>query len=123
MLQVAAAALKGLRGLCLLELVYSLEAQVLRSSKYFKDEAAMWRGSMGMVLINGCTLAFIMKTHKYGKGHTHAAAAAAAKAATAAEAAVAPKQHQQQLLELSVVSLLPFLLLRLKGAVDEGFDD
>lgn len=81
--KIRMAALRGLRGLCILEGVYWAERQILQTTQYSIDEPFMWKASAGMILLNGVTLAFIMRTHKY--------------------------------------SLLPFMFLRLRDAVDERY--
>ncbi|KAL8425788.1 hypothetical protein Efla_004140 [Eimeria flavescens] len=63
--RVGLAALRGIRGLCLLEGVYSAESSVIHSSRYFSDEAFMWKASAGMLFVRGAALAFVLKTHKY----------------------------------------------------------
>ncbi|KAL8447439.1 hypothetical protein Emed_004393 [Eimeria media] len=59
------AALRGIRGLCFLELVYAAEQSLIQSSRYFTDEKFMWTGSAGMIFVNGASLALVLKTHKY----------------------------------------------------------
>ncbi|CDJ57554.1 hypothetical protein, conserved [Eimeria maxima] len=60
------AVLKGLRGLCILEMVYCGEETLINTSQYFDNKTFRSVGSVAMLLLNSCTLAFIMKTHKYG---------------------------------------------------------
>ena len=74
-----------------------------------------------MVILNGLTVAFIMKTHKYGGGHF----SATARPLLLRQLLWPSARSIGCMCSLNVsccgAAMIPFLLLRLRDAVDEPY--